>query len=445
MDERHTLSALTMQFALACNLCTLVYLFTLTNAGTGRYYPLVLLAYAPAIYGLDRLFLRRSRTMRGLVIFNGVTGGGVFLSICLVDGWSSWVTLLFTAIFCLWPALQAGKLALEPPKLHSMILCLDASAVLLVLFVAFLSAIDLPVYWSVPAAAGCTAAVLGVVSRRINRSMGLRDWGMVLLAFGVIFAGMLLVVGFAAAPAGKGIVALWHGLVALSQLLIKALMWLMLLLASLFEPTEGGELPPVQSVQLPTEEEMMGETNPLAAMIFIGLCLVIALCLAAYLFYRLGKLRIGGKRGGAVIANKERRRRLSFRKAIGRLLAAIGARLRLCAFLWRERNTPRGLFCILVRRCRMGPWHKRPGETPREFLIRLRESARGDQELIDALDELIPAVDRALYAMDSDNCHVPAARLIRRRIGTAVYRQFLRDCWGKVRALRRDSAVGKAV
>ena len=96
-------------------------------------------------------------------------------------------------------------------------------------------------------------------------------------------------------------------------------------------------------------------------------------------------------------------------------------------WLIRNRNTPRGLFYLLIRRCRMGPWHKRRGETPREFLLRLRRSTGGDPELAAALDELIPAVDAALYAPSVQADRIAHARLIRRRIGASVRRQFIRD------------------
>ena len=71
MDDRHTLSAVVLQFALACDLCTLVYLTTLLNGPVGLWYPHMLLVCAPAVYGLNRLFLRRSRTVRSMVLFNG--------------------------------------------------------------------------------------------------------------------------------------------------------------------------------------------------------------------------------------------------------------------------------------------------------------------------------------------------------------------------------------
>lgn len=435
MDERHTLSAVTMQFALACNLCTLVYLTTLSRGTVNLYFPLVLLAYAPAVYGLDRLFLRRPRTMRGLVLLNAAAGLGLFASVCIIDGWENWAVLLFSGLFCLWPTVQGGILAMEPPDLRKTILCLDASAAVLVLFISFLSATGRSIYWAAPISAGCAAAILGVVSRRISRPMGHRDWGIVLLAFCAVFAVMLLVVSFAAAPAGYGVVALWNGLMALGRFLLNLLWRLLVFLTSLFPDPEYGELPPAETYDLPMQEQMAAaEENPAVVVILLVLSLTALVFLLGWLLRRLGKLHVGGRQAAKGRSQLERRRRLSLWRALRRLLAALGARLQLRAFLWRQRNTPRGLFCLLVHRCRLGPWHKRPGETPREFLTRLQESAQSDGELASALNALIPAVDQALYAPVPDNGPIPGAGLIRRRTGAALRRQFLRRC--------RDSLQG---
>ena len=81
----------------------------------------------------------------------------------------------------------------------------------------------------------------------------------------------------------------------------------------------------------------------------------------------------------------------------------------------------------------MGPWHKRPGETPREFLTRLHGCAQEDGALEDALRQLIPLVDQALYAAAPCAASVPHAALIRRRIGRAVRGQFVRNTTQRLR------------
>ena len=64
---------------------------------------------------------------------------------------------------------------------------------------------------------------------------------------------------------------------------------------------------------------------------------------------------------------------------------------------------------------------------------RLRSSAQTDPELASALDGLIPAVDRALYAPKEKPALFPQARLVRRRVGASVRRQFLREGLSRVK------------
>ena len=149
------------------------------------------------------------------------------------------------------------------------------------------------------------------------------------------------------------------------------------------------------------------------------------LCLSVWFLRRLGRLRTGGK--VSVGPSAPSRGRSSLRAGLRKLLASWAAYLRMRIWLVRNRNTAEGLFHLLVRRCRMSPWHKRRGETPREFLLRLKESAGNDPELSAALAELIPAVDAALYAPPGRDGVPVQGRLIRRRIGASVRRQFLRQ------------------
>ena len=148
------------------------------------------------------------------------------------------------------------------------------------------------------------------------------------------------------------------------------------------------------------------------------------------------RLKIGGRKVPKA-AKAPQRRRISLWSGLKRLLESWRTRIRLHLFLTRHRDTPVGMFYGLVRRCRLSPWRKRTGETPREFLLRLRRSAGEDLELAAALDGLIPAVETALYSPAGRSDTVAQAGLIRRRIGRAVRGQFLRDSWSSVRRLRK--------
>lgn len=432
MDRQSTFSGLTQQFALACGLCSFFHLMTLGEPA--GYFPLVLLPYAMAAYAVNHLFLRQSRTMRSVVLLNAAFFAVLFASVLFIEGISDWETLIFQGGFCLWVTVWGARCCLEPPELRSLIVSLDLNVLLLLLFTALLAGMGQPIFWCAPAAAGCAASILGLIAYRANRPLGLKEWWILLLVFSGLSAVMWLLVIWAAAPAGQSLVALWNALTAAVRWLAQRLWALLLFLISLFPEAEPGDMSFGEpALPLPAEEAATAEANPVFLMILMTVLAAAFIAALILLLRRLGKLRVGGVQIQTAV--RRRSGRVSLRQALKRMWAALAARLRLWTFLRRSRNTPEGLFHLLVRRCRLSPWKKRTCETPREFLTRLRETAADDRELFDALSGLIPAVDAALYAPSPDRQTYPAAKLIRRRFGSASRRHLFHRGWERLRTI----------
>lgn len=281
------------------------------------------------------------------------------------------------------------------------------------------------------------AACLGVAARRMYGPITIKGWALLGIAFVGIFGLMVLLVGVAAAPAGEGIVMLWNGLVTLAKGVLALLWRLLLFLSSLLPEMAAGDLEePMHRSSCLEEELVQAEANPVLTIILLVLAAVALLLFLAWLLRLMGRLKIGGRKVPKA-EKAPQRRRISLWSGLKRLLESWRTRIRLHLFLTRHRDTPVGMFYGLVRRCRLSPWRKRTGETPREFLLRLRRSAGEDLELAAALDGLIPAVETALYSPAGRSDTVAQAGLIRRRIGRAVRGQFLRDSWSSVRRLRK--------
>lgn len=432
MDNRHTFPALTSQFAMACCLMTLIYMVTLGEGTPEIYYPQVLPVYAPLLYGVNRLFLRRERTMLSTALLNAALWAVLMISICVQEWSGGLASLIAAAVFTLIITVRGACLAAEGTSLRSLILTLDATALLLVLFTAYLAAFGKSYLWSLPIAAGFAASVLGMTANRIGRPMGGREWGLVGGTFLLITLAVVLLVGVAAAPVGQGIVALWTLLVRAVRLIMHLLWRFLLFLAALFPQRTYEELPPEPAFTPPEiSQEALGEGNPVVVILFLVVLAALLITMLVWLARQLSRLRIGGQRRTKRVLHS--RTRPSLWGALKRLFAAHRQKLRMLRFLHRHREQPVGLYYLLVRRCRTAPWHKRPGETPREFLARLQVSAQGDQALEQALRELIPLVDQALYAPAPCRTSFPRAALIRRRIGWAARRQFVRDAAGALR------------
>ena len=429
MEHRSdSVGALSIQLSMACLLCMAVYWFS-EGRQTGLVFPMALIPCAPALYGLNRLFLRRERSMRALVFFNLFVGGICFAILAAGIEGNQRGTWACAAVLCAWLTVQGAKLAVKPPALSRVILCLDASLVALILFVAYGAAVQIPAYQMIPACVGGAGSLLGLMICRTGGRLGARGGLFAAVVCLAILASVFLLAGSVAAPVGQGVVALWNALTAavrrVAALLGRGVAWFF----SLFpEESKGGlewelDMDLMQSAQIEAEEG--AEATP-AAMAVMAVLLVTGVLLLAIGGLRLlGRIRMGGMQ--AVPTTRTCRRRIPLLEGLRRLMGSWVEHFRMRIWLIRNRNTPRGLFYLLIRRCRMGPWHKRRGETPREFLLRLRRSTGGDPELAAALDELIPAVDAALYAPSVQADRIAHARLIRRRIGASVRRQFIRD------------------
>lgn len=431
MDSKHTVPSLAAQFAVACNLTTLYLLMTLREGLVGRMFPLSLLAYAPLLYLLNALFLRRERTLRGLLVLN-VCAMAVYAAVCIyVDGLPEISQLAFMLLFTAWLTIKGQSLARKPPQVSGVLLCLDGSILTLMLFSAYTAAVDLDLVWSIPVLSGFSAAVLGTAVRRMDRSLGWRETGVLAAACGVIILFMWLLLSLVAAPTGHGLVLAWQGLGLLITLAQRVLTWLIECLVALFQ---SESLPAVflqEEYRFDLEDMTAGEEKPVIAAVMGGVLLVLAIAGVIWLLRYLGTIKLKGKKLEKAVT--ARRTRPSLARALRELLADWRKKLALRRFLRRNRNTPIGLYFHLVQRCRVSPWHKRPGETPREFLVRLEGLARNDEALLRAMKRLVPAVDESLYGAAPVQ-KLEGAQLIRRRIGAVVRRQAVRDKLDRLRS-----------
>lgn len=427
MSDSRSFTCGISQFALACNLTTVFYLLTLNDGPPGTIFPRVMLLYAPLLYWINRLFLRRERTMLSLTLLNGVLVCLVLTAHLLLDPWRGFASLVFTAAFLLWLSVRGCRFALSGAPIRGTLLTLDCSFLLLLVFTGYSAILGWDGRWSIPALCGLAASIVAAASSRSPKSRNARGWLAVGAAFALLVGAIWLFTQFMAAPAGSAFVSLWtlitSGIHAVKRLLLGLLTYLL----SLLPNADPGELP---SYEIPDfsslEESAIQEASPIAGTIVLAVLIGCAAALLIWLVRRMGKLRLGRVQKKTA-DHKLHRDRTSFLKGILRLLSSFAAGVRFRFRLWRNRNTPAGLYFLLVHRCRRAPWHKRPYETPREFLLRMAGTARSDEELSAALKRLAVETDAALYSGHTGPSVLAYAPMIRRKIGTAARKQFLSD------------------
>ena len=425
MPDGRAFPTFAAQLATACAVCSFVQIMGMSSGGELGLYPLILIPYAAAAYGIDRLFLRRERSMRALALLNTAMGVAIFAACFALGACGDIASALFTALFCLGLTVRAASLCLRRMELRSMLLTMELCLFLLVAQVGFGAASGMGVAAYAPIMAGAAASILGLVIYRTEGSLGARGWAFTAAAFAGIFALLWLLVSFAAAPAGQGIVAIWNAAVAAVKSVFSLIYRFLAFLVSLLPEAEYGEAEMETPEGIVMEELPETETSPVIAGILLAIIAALLIYGLVRLLIRLGRINIGGRKISA--HSRAKRRRAALGPALARLFASWKKALRLRVRLWQRRSTPEGLLCILIRKCRLTPWHKRPGETPRLFLTRLADSAEDDAELHSALLRLIPAVDAAVYAPGGRGVDFDSAAAVRRRISSAVRRRFARD------------------
>lgn len=426
VNHKSRLIGAILQFSLACILYTVYAVVTINERTAGGMFPGVQLFYAPVIYLANQRFLTRQRTLRAVVILNGAMAAALFAVILVADGIPEFNATIIIVAFVLWLTVCGARLATKEPGVHSLVLMLDASAVMLVLFVGVISAIGVPLSMALAIVAGFSACVVGMIIVRMGGTVGTKEWLVIGAVFCVLLLAVWVLVTWVAAPAGQGIVALWNVAVAAVKAAAGVIWSVVLFLTSLIGPQEPGEYQPYEPDEILTDNLPVVESNPLAGVIFGTIGIILLVLFVVWGVRLLGRLRVGGK---TVPQTKkgQNRQRISFAGSLRRLWMDLRTLLRVRLYLTRNRNLPIGVYYGLVNKCSMGPWRKREGETPEEFLRRLSMYAKGDGDLSKALEELIPQVNAVFYAKAAPGGSVKNAGLIRRRIGAAVRGQFLRS------------------
>jgi len=427
MFDHRPLPSIASQFALACNLTTAYYLMTLDAGSPGPFFPLSMLVYAPLIYLVNRLFLRRERTMLALTILNCFCGGAVLVLHLLLDPWQGFAYLVFTIVFLSWLTVRGCRSVLNGPPLRGTLLTLDCSFLLLAAFIGYSSIMGWAAHWSIPALCGLSASIIAASASRSSHSFGTKGWLAVGSAFGLLVLLMWLFVAVMAAPAGSGLVTLWALLISGINTLKQLLFRLFAFLFSLLPDADPGEMEWYEAPEfVMPEESPVAEASPAAGVVALLLMTACCAALLVWLVRHLGKLHLGHSRPKNAISQPDRER-TSVLRGLMKMLSAWVAGIRLRFRLWENRNTAVGLYFLLVQRCRRTPWHKRSGETPREFLLRMAEAAHSDTALFDALKQLAARTDAAFYSGHPDTSSLEYAPMIRRRIGAAVRKQFLSE------------------
>ncbi len=369
----------------------------------------------PLIYLVNDLFLARERTVQQLAAVDIVCGVALFAAMLLLNPWYGVTFAVLEAVACVILCARGIFCATKTLTLARTIQWMDISLIVLVLFVAYLGALDLSLIWAAPSLIGCGGAVFALISYRSGESLGVSGWGFfigtILALCGVIAA----LVQWVSTGAGQGVRSLWAGLIAALHTVGVWITRFMEWFTSLFpeEKVEALELESeTTAVTVVDTSTQLDFSIPIYVFIAAGILLAVAIVL---LFLWLSKIKAGGRKMPMQRKTTLQRKRASVWRVLLMRLQWLREGIRIRLYLHRHRNTAIGLYYTLLRETHRRTWRQGSAHTPSEYLTLL--SARAQEETLSAaLLGLIEPVEKALYAPNAKNERYANAAVIRKSV-----------------------------
>ena len=394
-------------YALSAILYGVQVMISLEGNSVGIHHMLFLLAYGPAAYLINALFLRRERSVNLTFAVNGILFLLVLTALILVFGIGSGKQLFITVVCYLLVAYFAVRLNLQPPRENHLILALDSSVVLTLILLVITAVMERDWLQSAPLMAGCVCSVVGLMHLRMEE---LRLWA-IPAALLALLLGVFALLVKAAKPLGSLLLRAGGEFMAALKYVGTKIEEFLLYLTS-FMKEETYEALEADTFGIPSEAADAAQSFQDGMGIIIGCILLAALAALLILFLRvIGKSGIGGKKLKSV--DRAQIRHSSLLAAIRHIIF----RVKMTVLIVRRRKTPWGLYYTLLFLTRHSRLRKRERETPCDFLMRLSMCLSTCGE---ALVDAVPLVDRALFGKLGIQDEIPMAGKILREISVLV-------------------------
>ena len=389
MKHGDKFSGLMMVYGIAALLYSVQMLFSLHEMSPGLQHSLWILLYGPVLFWFNLLFLRRERTVTQTVFVNGAIMVLALLVLFCCFGTGGGKQAVVTLSFYLFLTYYSVRLNLNAPRENQLILTLDISVVMLIVLVAVLTAVEVSLYNGLPVVVGSVCVLLGLMRFRLH---SLRLWtvpAVLLLLVICVFGGLMAL----AKPIGSLLTTVFSDVISGLKYIGGQIERLLRYLTS-FLKAESYEEISGDSFGIPSGAMEIAQKFQDGMGIIIGLVI-----LGFFLFVLIMALRILGKSGigGTKLVSKQHCKNdaPSFFSAFRKMIRTLREKLYYSCLVISHRNTPWGLYYMLLAITGKGSMGLKAGETPREFLLRLSEqlSIAGAE-----LYSLIPDIEQALFS-----------------------------------------------
>lgn len=367
----------------------------------------ILMLYAPLVSILNKLYLRKERSLSILLGFDSIFFViATILFIITARELSIIERLISIPLFTAFTA-NAIKDSIKDPGDYSILRLFDFTLIsFLVIFCysSFYETLDKSVIFI--QLSGIITSLFALITERAG---GIKKLRPSTIAIMIATSGLVLLLSHYASILGDGAIYLGNLIMAIGYLFYRFFDWLFSLIPK-FPPVLNNSYIPNASDNKYRNPDVLTSTisDNTFKLIIIGIMTLIALIILV-LVLRKVKVRHNGKEKGR---NVTKISSMPFLKALSNAAASIKRMIKLQSFIHRNKNNSIGLALWLERKLRRTDRCKKDGECYYDFAMRLATEYNRPELRIAADD-----IDRTLYSGKKNKpSEVPIAKEIRRTV-----------------------------
>lgn len=441
MNESKFFSALMQQLTIAGFICTFYNL--ISSEVVKGFYPIMLFGFVLVIVPSVHLFLLKERTARSLIVLCSIIVLCAEVLVFILSKEKTISQRLQAIPFLFFFSAYTVRRLLKGTDVRTMVRTFDVSILLMLSIGVYLAAHSLNLQILYPSLLSTFISFSSIIYLRQKEDGGTKNWAVTILSL-LLSALIVYALVEYSSLLGKGVLAIQNWLLAIGNVFLRFVNWLFSLIPRLFNVEDDGVL------EWETDEQYRGnyELNGIIDKRILELIVIAIIVIIAFftLLYFMKFLKVGGEKRAKKVLG-EKRKGPGLLSALRRAFLSILSAIRVKLYIMRNKNNTKGLYFYLINRLKRDEERKMPGETAKEFLIRLSNI----YELGDIREDLIALSEKinvAFYAEQPslDDTSLSNAVAIRKKVNMFRVCRALTSLWdnliNSIKKYRSKKEVG---
>lgn len=427
MNESKFFSALMQQLTIVGFICTFYNL--ISSEVVKGFYPIMLFGFVLVIVPSVHLFLLKERTARSLIVLCSIIVLCAEVLVFILSKEKTISQRLQAIPFLFFFSAYTVRRLLKGTDVRTMVRTFDVSILLMLSIGVYLAAHSLNLQILYPSLLSTFISFSSIIYLRQKEDGGTKNWAVTILSL-LLSALIVYALVEYSSLLGKGVLAIQNWLLAIGNAFLRFVNWLFSLIPRLFNVEDDGVL------EWETDEQYRGnyELNGIIDKRILELIVIAIIVIIAFftLLYFMKFLKVGGEKRAKKVLG-EKRKGPGLLNALKRAFLSILSAIRVKLYIMRNKNNTKGLYFYLINRLKRDEERKMPGETAKEFLIRLSNI----YELSDIREDLIALSEKinvAFYAEHPslDDTSLSNAVAIRKKVNMFRVCRALTSLWNNL-------------